>query len=73
MAELIRLGAYKSGSDPYVDEAITYYQAIEGFLSQSKMENTSLEVCYKQLAEILNLEYGNNINDKAPEFSGEVV
>ena len=73
MAELIRLGAYKSGSDPYVDEAITYYQAIEGFLSQSKMENTSLEVCYKQLAEILNLEYGNNINGKESEFPSEVV
>ena len=73
MAELIRLGAYKSGSDPYVDEAITYYQEIENFLSQSKMENTSLEVCYKQLAEILNLEYGTNINGKETEFPSEVV
>lgn len=73
MAELIRLGAYKSGSDPYVDEAITYYQSIENFLSQSKMENTSLEVCYKQLAEILNLEYGTNINGKETEFPSEVV
>jgi flagellum-specific ATP synthase len=36
MAELIRLGAYRAGSDPRIDEAIRYYPALEAFLSQRK-------------------------------------
>lgn len=38
MAELIRLGAYKKGSNREVDEAIFYYPKIEAFLSQGKQE-----------------------------------
>ncbi len=53
MAELIRLGAYRRGSDPAVDEAIEYYPRIENFLSQTKDDATDLESCYHMLAKIL--------------------
>ncbi|MCH8835491.1 MAG: hypothetical protein IH925_06050, partial [Proteobacteria bacterium] len=54
MAELIRLGAYRSGSDAAVDEAIRYYPALEKFLSQTKDEKVDLAACYGMLDEILN-------------------
>jgi len=57
MAELIRLGAYRRGTDPAVDEAIHYYPEIEGFLSQLKTEATDLPGCYAQLAAILGLPF----------------
>ena len=34
MAELIRLGAYRRGSDPKVDEAIVLYPKIDEFLGR---------------------------------------
>src|SRR5271168_1429514 len=48
MAELIRLGAYRKGSDEAVDEAIHYNAAIEAFLAQRKDEKTNLADCYAQ-------------------------
>ena len=57
MAELIRLGAYRRGTDPAVDEAIHYYPAIEAFLSQLKTETTDLPNCYTQLGEILGMPF----------------
>ena len=42
MAELIRLGAYKKGSDPTVDEAIALNGPLEAFLGQDKDERTDL-------------------------------
>ena len=54
MEELIRLGAYRPGSDPQVDEAIHYQPAIEAFLGQRKHEATSLADGYAVLAEILD-------------------
>jgi len=53
MAELIRLGAYRRGTDPAVDEAIHYYPALEGFLAQGKREATDLATSYTMLAELL--------------------
>ena len=58
MAELIRLGAYRKGSDPLVDEAIEVYPAIEEFLRQSKPEKTTLAECYPLLADALGMPYG---------------
>lgn len=55
MAELIRLGAYRKGSDAAVDEAIGYYPQLEEYLSQSIGENASLEEGYLQLYEILGM------------------
>ena len=53
MAELIRLGAYRKGTNPEVDEAIYYYPRIEAFLRQGKDDHTDLPTCYKLLAEAL--------------------
>ncbi len=55
MAELIRLGAYRRGSDAAVDEAIGYYPMLEEYLSQSIGENASLEDGYDRLFEILGM------------------
>jgi len=54
MAEMIRLGAYRPGSDASVDEAIFYQPMLEEFLSQKSTERADLEGCYAALAEILN-------------------
>ncbi|MCK1337511.1 flagellum-specific ATP synthase [Bradyrhizobium sp. LB1.3] len=57
MEELIRLGAYRAGSSPEVDEAIRLHEPLEAFLRQRKDENASLADGYRQLALILgNLE-----------------
>jgi len=53
MAELIRLGAYRKGSDPKVDEAIKYYPAIEKFLSQAREERAEMQSGYVELQRIL--------------------
>lgn len=57
MAELIRLGAYKKGSNRAVDEAIFYYPKIEKFLSQGKNERTTLAEGYQQLEAILKIPF----------------
>lgn len=56
MAEMIRLGAYRKGSDPEVDQAIQYYPALENFLRQRKDETTTLEEGYDQLAALLGIK-----------------
>lgn len=53
MAELIRLGAYRRGSNPEVDEAMFYYPRIEEFMRQTKDDHSDLETCYRLLAEAL--------------------
>jgi flagellum-specific ATP synthase len=53
MAELIRVGAYRHGADPEVDEAIRYHDALEAFLAQGKTERVSLAEGYAQLAAAL--------------------
>jgi len=53
MEELIRLGAYRTGSSAEVDEAIALHPAFEQFLRQGKEESTSLNEGYTQLAEIV--------------------
>ena len=55
MAELIRLGAYRSGSDIAVDEAIQYHDVLEEFLAQGKSEAYTLDESYEKLSEILGL------------------
>jgi flagellum-specific ATP synthase len=55
MAELIRLGAYRKGSDPKVDEAIGHYPALERFLSQKKGDRADLASGYAGLAQILGV------------------
>lgn len=55
MAEMIRLGAYRRGSDPETDEAIHYQPALEAFCKQGKREEARLADGYAQLAEILGM------------------
>lgn len=57
MAEMIRLGAYRKGADPEVDEAIAYHEALEKFLSQKPSERSTLTEGYKQLADVLGLAW----------------
>ena len=55
MAELIRLGAYRRGSDGSVDEAIHYYPGIEAYLSQTIAEHSPLATCYDELRTVLGM------------------
>jgi len=55
MAELIRLGAYRQGSDASVVEAIHYYPKLEQFLDQKIAEVTNLEDGYQILYDILGM------------------
>ncbi|MEQ9574750.1 MAG: flagellum-specific ATP synthase FliI, partial [Rhodospirillales bacterium] len=66
MAELIRLGAYRRGSDPKVDEAIKYYDAIEAFLGQEISDVTDLDSCYRLLAETLEMPVPDPEHAAAP-------
>ena len=49
MEELIRLGAYRAGTSPEVDE----HKPIDAFLAQGKEAATSLADGYRRLAQIL--------------------
>ena len=53
MAELIRLGAYRKGSDAKIDQAIIYNPRIEAFLTQGKRDQATLAQGYVDLAEVL--------------------
>jgi flagellum-specific ATP synthase len=54
MAELIRLGAYRQGSNAEVDQAIELYPRIEAFLGQRKTEPTNLDDSYALLAQAIS-------------------
>ena len=60
MAEMIRLGAYREGSDAGVDEAVHYYPALEAFLSQPIDQPSTLEPGYHALAEIFDANEDQN-------------
>ncbi len=53
MEELIRLGAYRRGTDPKVDEAIGIYPQLDQFLAQKPAEKMNLNDGYAQLAQVL--------------------
>jgi len=69
MAEMIRLGAYRSGTDPAVDEAIRHTPAIEDFLNQNKYEKCGIEETYTGLSDIL----GVSRDGAADETTGDAV
>ncbi len=52
VAELIHLGAYRPGSSPEIDEAITLHPKLNAFLSQGKNEKTTFEDSFLKLAEV---------------------
>ena len=53
VGEMVRLGAYKAGSDPEIDEAVRLNPALESFLAQNKDERCSLADGYDQLRAIV--------------------
>jgi flagellum-specific ATP synthase len=53
MEELIRLGAYRKGSDPQVDRAIALNPAFDAFLTQQREERTSIADGYTMLEAIV--------------------
>jgi flagellum-specific ATP synthase len=59
MAELIRLGAYKAGTNPEVDNAVRLYPALEAFLAQSKTERAVLSEGYDSLSAIMDTAEGS--------------
>jgi flagellum-specific ATP synthase len=53
MEELIKIGAYRAGSDPVIDKAIRLNPALESFLSQKKDETTRLDEAFNQMQAVL--------------------
>jgi flagellum-specific ATP synthase len=53
MAELIRLGAYKIGTNAEVDTAIRLNPELDAFLAQKKDERATFADCYSQLEKIM--------------------
>jgi flagellum-specific ATP synthase len=59
MAELIRLGAYRAGTNPEVDNAVRLYPQLEAFLAQGKNERVSLSQGYDALSDIMGIAEGS--------------
>ena len=55
MADLIRIGAYRKGSDAKIDEAIRVFPLLENMLRQSPDEVADFEEGYHRLAEIMSI------------------
>ena len=58
MADLIRLGAYKAGTNPEVDNAIGLNPQLEAFLAQKKDEKAALGETYDALSTIMDNRKG---------------
>ena len=55
MADLVRLGAYRAGTDPAVDEALRLAPGIEAVLRQAKGERSTLPDTFDALAAVLGV------------------
>lgn len=53
MEELIRIGAYRDGSDAEIDAAIRFARPAENFLTQGKTESTTSDQAFAKLYELL--------------------
>ena len=54
MADMVRLGAYRGGTDPAVDEALALTPRIEAVLQQERTDVTSMDDSFQRLREALN-------------------
>jgi len=54
MEELIRIGAYRSGSNPGLDRAIAFAGPCETFLTQRKTEQTAPDAAFTEIARLLS-------------------
>ncbi len=52
--DLVQVGAYMSGSDPALDQAIQLQPAMERFLQQGMLESSSLEDSCQRMADVLS-------------------
>ncbi len=52
IADMVRLGAYRAGSDPAVDEAIRLVPRIEAVLAQARGDSTSIEGSFAALRDL---------------------
>lgn len=66
MEEIIRVGAYKGGTDPLVDAAIAFSADIKSFLSQRKHEAMSSDETFAHIYQMLG-SVGINIPIQANE------
>jgi flagellum-specific ATP synthase len=67
--DLINVGAYHSGSNPDIDEAIAKHKAIENFLIQDVDERTSLSETLFRLGEIAGVEIPEEeLDDSLPRM-----
>jgi flagellum-specific ATP synthase len=64
MATMIRIGAYRSGSDPDTDRAIRLRPEIEDFLAQPITERVGEIKSFAELARIVPVDTGDE--DSAP-------
>lgn len=53
MVDMVRLGAYRAGTDPTVDEALRLSPAIEAMLRQERDETTDFEASFASLTRAL--------------------
>ena len=51
--DLIQVGAYMSGSDPQLDEAIRLQPGMVGFLQQSMFEAAPMDDCLAAMGQVL--------------------
>lgn len=56
MSDMIRIGAYKKGTDPEVDEAIKYHQNLNQFISQNVNDQETLESSYEKLSHAIDFK-----------------
>jgi flagellum-specific ATP synthase len=54
MADLVRLGAYKAGTDPAADRALRMAPRIEGLLRQSKGDSSTISEAFSALSTVLS-------------------
>ncbi len=62
MAELIRLGAYRSGANAELDRAIAVHPALERILEQEATERSDADAAFSALARVL----GDGVTSAAP-------
>lgn len=57
--DLISVGAYQRGSDPRIDEAITYYPLMNQFLSQQRGESADIPTSVTSLVQLFQQQQAN--------------
>jgi flagellum-specific ATP synthase len=67
MADMVRLGAYRAGTDPAVDEALRLTPLIDDFLRQSKGDRTGFLESFERLNRALSGVPGDDSPLSSPQ------